>query len=229
MVVWFAPSGWNSQTILDGSYLGSAAGVGTTSTLTASGLSFGAANTHRWLVAAIAYAQSDGAFGTVTIGGVSATSIATASITAGAVVAVGLYKALVPSGTSGTVVVGTGGINTPAGTVGLYRFIANALGGTTDTDAVLGLNTSAAVASLPGDFVVGVANCRRNTTPATALGFTGLSEDYETGFGNNLSGAAHLAPIPATTTTNVSAAFTGGSGANVGSALVVASLKETWP
>ena len=226
----FAPAGINPA-ILDAKFLDSGVGVSGATSFTVAGLDFGVAHADRWLLAAIASIEGSGSTPTVTIGGESASNVVSRNVTIGQNVNVSIFKALVPTGTTGDVVVTGAGLNAPSGSVGLYRVIGKTIGATTDSSAPLASSVDVAVAAQAGDFLIAVAVSRATSAPnvSTSVAFTGgPSEDYDvdTDGQNGRSGGASYKGVPTTATVTTTATFSGGNPS--GCAMAVASLRETF-
>lgn len=169
-------------------------------TYTFSSVSLGAAASTRVIVVFVQGVRSSGAsVSSCTVGGVSATRIETESSTnfPGA-----LFTAVVPSGTTGDIVVTFNGTMSECA-IGVYRATGMSA---TPADWELKSDGSSASETLTVDVVEGGAVAsfalRGNNNNLT---WTGLSEDFETAFTytagvaiNGKVGGASLFPVPAT-------------------------------
>ncbi len=178
---------------------------------TFSSVNFGAANSGRYLVCALSNSETIGQSGNlnVTIGGVSATNIVTQAQNAISVETVAsLWIAFVPTGTSGSVVVGgASGI----GNLSLSLYSLVSLSSTTpDATAQQGSgsnNLSQNINVISGGAVIAAAIA--NTSSGQCV-WTGLNVDGNFGPTGSISGSqAHASQLAAQTLT-VAPSFSGG-------------------
>jgi len=164
------------------SYLTSAGDGATATTYTFSSQTLGVAAADRYIVVLVGSSSiSTGGFASVSVGGVSATEVAEEATGNPADVA-GMWIALVPTGTTGDVVVTCNASNARCG-IGLWRLTGvdsitpHAFG---QDNGTLGANPSASttVAVESGGMLVAGAYTSNGTT--VSLAWTGVTEDFET-------------------------------------------------
>lgn len=175
---------------------------------------FGTAQSDRYIIVGIGWANLNPTISSVSIGGVSATNIATNANANGSSA---LYIALVPTGTSGNVDI------TFSGTTNLHCGIAIwSATGLTSTTAVSSGNSSASatpsvtLTTVAGGFAVAYAHVGSNVSYSnTTVPWTGVTQDWA---GNVISNSRpHGGGSVATTGSNVSPSptFVGGNGSLV--------------
>jgi hypothetical protein len=169
---------------------------------TFSGMNFGTAAANRLLiVAACSSGNSPAPASSVTIGGVSATLVK--SVSGSQFVSASLWQALVPSGTSGTVVVNWSGTASCAG-IGIWS-VQTDTQGAQNSGSSTGSSIAAVVPTSGYGIVAYQVNCNTTITGVAPSNFT---EDYEDIFttGRNAQEGGHFtASATIDTTTSPSA------------------------
>lgn len=187
---------------------------------TASGVDFGAAHTYRRIVCIVTEDGSGGAL-TATIGGVTATVHAQAGHFGGATgLHVAVFSAIVPTGTSGSVVITSGGSVRRLAVFRLVRFDVLA-SGTDETQVTTG-SVSVEVSTAAGGVVIGGYTGSTNTV-ATGVTWTNATEIFDTGATVRHSGAW----VSSTSSGTLTVSATQGAIADSGNDLAVVSFQPS--
>lgn len=176
-----------------GTFLASGGGTGfATSGGTVSSLNFGAAVANRYLVAAVQVVNSTAGAVSVTIGGVSATEVAVFRASPSEA---SIWVALVPTGTSGSVVVVSSGAGTMDLGVELYSLVGNS--SSTPNSTIQAISTGT-ITVLGGGFAIGSTV----TTSGATLWSAGLTLDADVSFTTPHGGSASSATAGSYTATS---------------------------
>lgn len=163
------------------SFLSSATSATDATAYTYSAMSFGAAFAGRVLVACLgARRNSAASISSVTIGGVTATNVITANNTGGGADIAAIYAAVVPTGTSGDVVVTYSGTMLRAAcTLYSLRYVGGITAADTGSDTTLTGSTVSDTLNVPATSAV-IACVGWSGTPYTNT-WTAPAEDFDSG------------------------------------------------
>lgn len=207
-----------------GSFLQSAVSTSDLTTYTFSSQNFGDAASDRYIVVAItSMSVSGGTISSVTIGGVSASIDAQVTNSSSNYTVSGIAKAIVPTGTSGDIVVTFGAEQLRAG-IGVYRLLG--ISSTpTDTDTSTAADPKGYLDIAAGGYAIAVAYTAETATATWYKKLTnGFTERYDEdleGAGSRQSGASE-GFVDAETNMDITCNFT----ASLNSAGVFVSYEE---
>jgi hypothetical protein len=151
----------------------------------------GAAHANRWVVCGI-MARSVTAgrtISSVTIGGITATNVVTATDPTGGTNLIAIYIAEVPTGTTATVAVNFSGSMSRCG-IGLWRMVGAerpAIGYATATDIVFSGNVFSVTIDCPPDGVIIGVNYNQTSAATSSTTWAGITERFDALFSDGTS------------------------------------------